>query len=104
MMFSTVTLPCLSRIEMFCIITRPLSGLYEVLVVTVFPSRWRAVLVVPSHLAELAVSLRHKNFHPIVLPAAPLDQAQKECWLPGRTYTSGVRSVAQTNRQVYITG
>ncbi len=47
--------------------------------------RWRAVLVVPSHLSDLAASLRRKNCHPIVLPDAPLDQAQKDCWLPGRT-------------------
>ncbi len=47
--------------------------------------RWRAVLVVPSHLSELAASLRYKNFHPIVLPVGLLDQAQMDCWLPGRT-------------------
>ena len=47
--------------------------------------KWRAVLVVPSHLTELAPHLRGKNFHPIVLPAGLLDQQQKEWWLPGRT-------------------
>jgi hypothetical protein len=47
--------------------------------------RWRAVLVVPSHLTDLAPHLRQKNFHPIVLPVAVLDQQQKELWLPGRT-------------------
>jgi hypothetical protein len=47
--------------------------------------RWRAVLVLPSHLSDLAANLRRKNFHPIVLPDAPLDQQQKDCWLPGRT-------------------
>jgi hypothetical protein len=39
--------------------------------------RWRAVLVVPSHLTDLAPHLRQKNFHPIVLPVAVLDQQQK---------------------------
>ena len=43
------------------------------------------MLVVPSHLSDLAVSLRRKNYHPIILPVGPLDQQQKECWLPGRT-------------------
>jgi hypothetical protein len=47
--------------------------------------RWRAVLVVPSHLAELGASLKRKNYHIIVLPDVPLDQEQKDCWLPGRT-------------------
>ena len=47
--------------------------------------RWRAVLVVPSHLSDLAPHLRQKNFHPIVLSVGVLDQQQKELWLPGRT-------------------
>jgi hypothetical protein len=47
--------------------------------------RWRAVLVVPSHLSALAPHLRQHNFHPIVLPAGVHDQQQKELWLPGRT-------------------
>lgn len=47
--------------------------------------RWRAVLVVPSHLYDLAPHLRQNNFHPIVLPAGVHDQQQKELWLPGRT-------------------
>jgi hypothetical protein len=47
--------------------------------------RWRAVLVVPSHLSALAPHLHQKNFHPIALPAGALDQQQKELWLPGRT-------------------
>ena len=47
--------------------------------------RCRAVLVVPSHLSDLAPHLRQKNFHPIVLPVGVLDQQQKELWLPGRT-------------------
>ena len=47
--------------------------------------RSRAVLVVPSHLSDLAPYLRRKNFHPIILPAGPLDQQKKEWWLPERT-------------------
>ena len=47
--------------------------------------KWRAVLVVPGHLSALAPHLRQKNFHPIALPAGPLDDKQKELWLPGRT-------------------
>jgi hypothetical protein len=47
--------------------------------------RWRAVLVVPSHLSALAPHLRRKNFYPIVLPAGVLDQRHKELLLPGRT-------------------
>jgi hypothetical protein len=47
--------------------------------------RWRAVLVVPSHLSDLAPHLRRKNFYPIVLPAGVLDQQQKELLLPHRT-------------------
>jgi hypothetical protein len=47
--------------------------------------KWRAVLAVPSHLSDLVPCLRSKNFHPIVLPATPLDQAQKDCWLSHRT-------------------
>jgi hypothetical protein len=47
--------------------------------------RCRAVLVVPSHLCDLAPHLRRKNFYPIVLPAGVLDQQQKELWLSGRT-------------------
>jgi hypothetical protein len=47
--------------------------------------RCRAVLVVPSHLYDLAPHLRRKNFHPIVLPAGVLDQQQKELLLPHRT-------------------
>lgn len=45
----------------------------------------RAVLVVPSHLVNLAPTLRRKNFHPIVLPVGTLDQEHKQWWLPGRT-------------------
>jgi hypothetical protein len=44
-----------------------------------------AVLVVPSHLSDLAPHLRQKNFHPIVLPGGVLDQEHKELLLPGRT-------------------
>ena len=40
-----VTLPCLSRTEMFCEIGRPLSPWYVVLVVTVFPSLVMAVFI-----------------------------------------------------------
>jgi hypothetical protein len=47
--------------------------------------RWRAVLVVPRHLSDLAPHLRQKNFHPIVLPAGVLDQELKGLWLSGRT-------------------
>jgi len=47
--------------------------------------RSRAVLVLSSHLSDLAPYLRHKNFYPIILPAGPLDQQQKEWWLPDRT-------------------
>jgi hypothetical protein len=47
--------------------------------------RWRAVLVVPSHLSDLASHLRQKNFYPIALPAGVLDQQLKGLWLSGRT-------------------
>ena len=47
--------------------------------------RCRAVLVVPSHLYDLALHLRQKNFHLIVLPAGVLDQELKGLWLSGRT-------------------
>lgn len=47
--------------------------------------KWRAVLIIPSPLADLVSPLRGKNFYNIVLPDAPLDQHQKEWWLPGRT-------------------
>jgi hypothetical protein len=47
--------------------------------------RWRAVLVVPSHLYDLAPHLRRKNFYPIVLPAGVLDKELKGLWLSGRT-------------------
>jgi hypothetical protein len=47
--------------------------------------RWRAVLVVPSHLYDLAPHLRHKNFYPIVLPVGVLDQELRGLWLSGRT-------------------
>ena len=47
----------------------------------------RAVMVVPSHLSALAPHLRRKNFHPVILPAFPLDKQHKECWLAGRTLT-----------------
>ena len=47
--------------------------------------RWRAVLVVPSHLSGLAPHLRRKRFYPVVLPAKPLDEQIKGVWLPGRT-------------------
>jgi hypothetical protein len=47
--------------------------------------RCRAVLVVPSHLSDLAPHLRRKNFYPIVLPAGVLDQELKGLWLSGRT-------------------
>jgi hypothetical protein len=47
--------------------------------------RYRAVLVVPSHLYGLAPHLRRKNFHPIVLPAGVLDQELNGLWLSGRT-------------------
>jgi hypothetical protein len=47
--------------------------------------RCRAVLVVPSHLYDLAPHLWRKNFHPIVLPAGVLDQELKGLWLSGRT-------------------
>jgi hypothetical protein len=47
--------------------------------------KWRAVLVVPSHLSALAPLLQQRNFYPIVLPAGILDQQRKELWLPGRT-------------------
>jgi hypothetical protein len=47
--------------------------------------RSRAVLVVPTHLSNLAPHLRQRNFHPIVLPVAVLNQQQKELWLLGRT-------------------
>jgi hypothetical protein len=49
--------------------------------------RCRAVLVVPSHLYDLAPHLRQKNFHPIVLPPGVLDQELKWLWLwlSGRT-------------------
>jgi hypothetical protein len=47
--------------------------------------RCRAVMAVPSHLSSLAPHLRRKNFHPIILPAVPLAQRQKESWLAGRT-------------------
>ena len=47
--------------------------------------RCRAVLVVPSHLYDLAPRLRRKNFYPIVLPAGVLDQELKGLWLSGRT-------------------
>jgi hypothetical protein len=47
--------------------------------------RWRAVLVVPNHLYDLAPHLRRKNFYPIVLPASVLDQQQKELLLPHHT-------------------
>jgi hypothetical protein len=47
--------------------------------------KWRAVLVVPSHLSGLAPHLRRKNFHPIVMPTAPLSEDQKVWSLAGRT-------------------
>ena len=47
--------------------------------------RWRAVLVVPNHLYDLAPHLRGKNFYPIVLPTCVLDQELKGLWLSGRT-------------------
>lgn len=47
--------------------------------------KWRAVLVVPSHLSGLAQQLRRKNFYPIVLSAAPLDDEHKVWSLAGRT-------------------
>jgi hypothetical protein len=47
--------------------------------------KWRAVLVVPSHMSGIIAHLRRKNFYPIVLPAGALDQELKELWLPGRT-------------------
>jgi hypothetical protein len=47
--------------------------------------RYRAVLVVPSHLYDLAPYLRRKNFYLIVLPAGVLDQELKGLWLSGRT-------------------
>jgi hypothetical protein len=47
--------------------------------------RCRAVLVVPSHLYDLAPHLRRKNFYPIVLPAGVLHQELKGLWLSGRT-------------------
>ena len=47
--------------------------------------RWRAVLVVPSHLSDLAPHLRRKNFYPFVLPAGVLDEQQKKLLLPHRT-------------------
>jgi hypothetical protein len=47
--------------------------------------KWRAVLVVHSHLSALAPHLRRKNFYPIVLPGGVLDQQEKELLLPGRT-------------------
>jgi hypothetical protein len=47
--------------------------------------KWRAVLVVPSHLSALVPHLRQKSFYPIALPAGVLNQEQKELWLPGRT-------------------
>jgi hypothetical protein len=43
--------------------------------------KWRAVLVVPRHLSDLAPHLRQKNFHLIVLPAGVLDQELKGLWL-----------------------
>jgi hypothetical protein len=57
--------------------------------------RCRAVLLVPSHLSDLAPHLRQKNFHPIVLPAGVLDQQQKELLLPHRTLvTDGPEELA----------
>jgi hypothetical protein len=50
--------------------------------------RCRTVLVVPSHLYDLAPHLRKKNFYPIVLPAGLLDQQQKDLLLPGRKLIS----------------
>jgi len=47
--------------------------------------KWRAVLVVPSHLSDLAQHLRRKNFYSIVLPVTPLDDDQKVWSLAGRT-------------------
>ena len=47
--------------------------------------RCRAVLVVASHLSDLAPHLRRKNFYPIVLPAGVPDQELKGLWLSGRT-------------------
>ena len=47
--------------------------------------KWRAVLVVPSHLSGLAPHLRRKNFYPIVLYDKPLDDDHKVWSLAGRT-------------------
>ena len=47
--------------------------------------KWRAVLVVPSHLSGLAPHLRGKNFYPIVLSSTPLDDDHKVWSLAGRT-------------------
>jgi hypothetical protein len=47
--------------------------------------RCRGVMVVPNHLSGLAPHLRRKNFHPVILPAFPVDRQQKESWLTGRT-------------------
>jgi hypothetical protein len=47
--------------------------------------RRRAVLVLPSHLAELAPHLRRRNFLPIVPRENPADPRHKECLLSHRT-------------------
>jgi hypothetical protein len=47
--------------------------------------RRRAVLVLPSHRADLAPHLKAKNFYVITLPADALDEQSMGMWLSART-------------------
>ena len=59
MMYLTVTLPCLSRTEMFCEITRPLSVLYIVLSGDGFPIRGE----VGIHFADQPATVVSERFY-----------------------------------------